>query len=53
MLIYDVTHYNIKHGITEKLQSLIVHGFSLCVAVHDALVHQRHLVIANFVWIKT
>ena len=53
VLIHNITHYSIQYGITQKLQALVVHRLALGIAVHDALVHQRHLVITDVVWIKT
>ena len=43
----DVTHDSIQNGIAEKLQSLVVDRLSFLVAVHDALVHERHLIIRD------
>ena len=53
MMVDDVAYYCVENGITEKFKSFIVYRFTLVVAVHDALVHQRHFIIFNIVGIKT
>jgi hypothetical protein len=53
MLVHDISYYSIQNRITQELQPLVVHWFSLRIAVHDALVQQRHLVVADVVRIKT
>ena len=53
MLIDNIAHNRIEDGITQKLQSFVVQGFTLCIATMDTLVHQSLLVISNVVRIET
>ena len=52
MMVHDVAHNGIENGIAEKLEPLVVDGLALAVAVHDALVHERHLVVVDMAGIK-
>ena len=52
MAVDDITHCSIENGIAKKLQALVVDGLALFVAMHDALVHQSQLVVADVVWVK-
>ena len=52
MMVHDVAHNGIENGIAEKLEPLVVDGLALAVAVHDALVHERHLVVVDVAGIK-
>ena len=53
MVVNDVAHSGVENGVAQKLQALIVDWFTLLVAVHDALVHERHLVMADVAWNET
>lgn len=44
-----VANRAIEHGIAKEFQSLVVDGLSLVVAVPDAFVHQRYLIIRDVV----
>ena len=52
MAVDDITHCSIKNGIAKKLQALVVDGLAFLVAMHDALVHQCQLVVADVVGVK-
>ena len=49
MAEHDVAHGAIEHRVAKKFQSLVVDRLTLIVAMPDALVHQRYLVIRNVV----
>ena len=53
MLVDDVAHDGIEDGVAKKFEPLIVHWLPFLVAVHDALVHQGHLVITDIVGIES
>ena len=48
----NIAHGCVEHGVAQELQTLVVDGLSFLVAVHHALVHQGHLVIADVVGIE-
>ena len=50
MVVHNIAHGRIENSIAKKLQPLVVDGLSFLVAVHDTLVHERHLVIADVAW---
>ena len=52
MAVDNVANGSVEHGIAEELQSLVVHGLALRIALVHALVHQREFVIANVVWVE-
>ena len=52
MFEHDVTDDSIEDGIAQELQPLIVQRLALVVALADALVHQRHLVILDVVGVE-
>ena len=51
--VNNVTYSSVEYSITQKLQSLVVQRLALVVALADALVHQRHLVILDVVRIES
>ena len=53
MLINDITYSSVEYGITKKLKSLIIKRFALVVALTDAFVHQRHLVILDVAGVES
>ena len=53
MLVHDMPYGSIENGIAKKLQTLVIHGFALGIATHDALMHQGQFVITDIVWIET
>ena len=53
MTVNNVTHSSVEYSITQELQSLVVQRLALVVALADALVHQRHLVILDIVGVES
>ena len=53
MTVNDVTHSSVEYSITQELQSLVVQRLALVVALADALVHQRLLVILDVAGIES
>ena len=53
MTIYDIAYRSIEYGISKEFQALIVQGLALVVALTDALMHQRLLVILDVAGIES
>ena len=52
MVVHDVPHDGIEQGIAEELQPLIVQRLALFVALRDAFVHQRQLIVPDVAGIE-
>ena len=48
MGIYDMSHDSTQNGVAEELQTFVVDGLPF-LAAHDALVHQRLLVVFDVI----
>ena len=53
MTIDDIAHRSIEYGVTQELQPFVVKRLAFVVALADALVHQRHLVILDVAGIES
>ena len=53
VVIHYIANDGIQDGVAKKFKPLVVHRLAFLVTVHDALMHQGHLVVTNVVGVET